>query len=150
MANLKKSVIGIVVFLVLFTLSAQENNHEKSYERITVQESDIPQGSWQCQLEFPDRQSSIDDTLSQNSLYTFDYFYGQGELFVQVPECVQSFLLFINHEQVTENFTGGKTYQIDFSKIAKTGKNILQLSSVKFSSRLSISLNFIEHLYNNI
>ena len=134
MANLKKSFIGIIVFLVLFTLSAQEQIQEPSYEMFTVQESAIPQGDWQCQLEFPDRQNSIDDTLSQNSLYTFDYFYGQGELFVQVPECVQSFFLFVNHEQVKENFTGGKTYRIDFLKFLKTGKNILQLSSVKFAT----------------
>lgn len=148
-SNLKKVIAGSFVFLTLFTANAVFNTTLTAQERFLVQEFEIPQweiskGSsveavgehswgWQCELEFPDRQKEIDDTLVQNSLYTFDYFYGQGQLFVQVPECVKSFSLFVNHELVNYNLESGKSYKIDFSKLAKNGKNILQVSSVRFA-----------------
>ena len=98
--NLKKVIAGSFVFLTLFTANAAFISTLNAQERFLVEECEIPQenlvGNWQCQLEFPDRQKEIDDTLVQNSLYTFDYFYGQGQLFVQVPECVKSFSLFVN------------------------------------------------------
>ncbi|MCR4954750.1 MAG: hypothetical protein K6A43_11830, partial [Treponema sp.] len=147
-SNLKKVIVESFVFLALFTATAVFNTTLTAQERFLVQECEIPQweiskGSsveavgehswgWQCELEFPDRQKEIDDTLVQNSLYTFDYFYGQGEMYVQVPECVQSFSLFLNHEQLNSNLEAGKSYKIDFSKLAKNGKNILQVSSVRF------------------
>ena len=108
-----------------------------SEEIFKIEESALPQeASWQCELTFPDRKEEIDDSLALNNLYAFDFFHGQGELYIQVGNAVQSLSIFINKENVNAaNFKAGKTYKIDFSKVARDGKNIFQAATIKSKNK---------------
>lgn len=88
--------------------------------------------SQQAELSFPDRQKIIDDTLTLNSLYAFDFFHNQGEINVEVGKNVQSFSLFVNQERIdTSSFKAGNSYKVDISKIARDGKNFLQVANIR-------------------
>lgn len=97
-----------------------------------IEESAIPEDAqWQAELSFPDRFGEVEDTLAPNSLYAFDFFEGQGYLFVQVGSDVAAFSLFVNQERVdTSALVGGRSYKIDISKITRNGKNILQAADI--------------------
>ena len=101
--------------------------------KLTAQETALPEDAgWQAELKFPDRWGEVDDTLTLNSLYSFEFFEGQGALYVQVGKAVQSFALFVNQENVdTSALKAGRSYKIDFSKIARNGKNLLQVASIR-------------------
>ncbi len=115
-------------------------------ETFKVSESEIPEGSWQAELTFPDRQGEIDDSLSLNSLYAFEFFHGQGELYLQVGKSVSSFSLFINQKSLDcSRLKGGKSYKIDFSKIARDGKNTLQAASIRAANSSDGIKIFIPH-----
>ena len=108
-----------------------------------IEETSLPEDAqWQAELSFPDRFGEVEDTLAPNSLYAFDFFEGQGSLFVQVGRDVASFSLFVNQERVdTSALVGGRSYKIDISKIARNGKNILQAADIRAASRSVSSSN---------
>ena len=108
-----------------------------------IEESALPEDAqWQAELSFPDRFGEVEDTLAPNSLYAFDFFEGQGEIFVQVGSDVASFSLFVNQERVdTSALVGGRSYKIDISKIARNGKNILQAADIRAAAAASWSVN---------
>lgn len=109
-----------------------------------IEESVIQEDAqWQAELSFPDRFGEVEDTLAPNSLYAFDFFEGQGYLFVQVGTDVASFSLFVNQERVdTSALVGGRSYKIDISKIARNGKNILQAADIRAAPPSAISSSF--------
>ena len=98
-----------------------------------IEDSALPENAqWQAELAFPDRWGEVDDTLTLNSLYSFDFFHGQGALYVQVGKAVQSFGLFVNQERVdTSAMKAGRSYKIDISKIACDGRNTIQAASIR-------------------
>ncbi len=101
-------------------------------QQFKIEQSTVPEAFWQAELSFPDRQRQIDDTLSLNSLYAFDSFKNQSEFYVSVGKAVQSFSIFVNQERLdTSALKAGNSYKIDFSKVARDGKNILQVASVR-------------------
>ncbi|MBQ9625638.1 MAG: hypothetical protein IJR40_00515, partial [Treponema sp.] len=104
-----------------------------------IEESALPEDAqWQAELSFPDRFGEVEDTLAPNSLYAFDFFEGQGSLFVQVGRDVASFSLFVNQERVdTSALVGGRSYKIDISKITRNGKNILQAADIRAAAAAS-------------
>ena len=106
-----------------------------------IEESALPEDAqWQAELSFPDRFGEVEDTLAPNSLYAFDFFEGQGYLFVQVGRDIAAFSLFVNQERVdTSALVGGRSYKIDISKIARNGKNILQAADIRAASAASPS-----------
>ena len=108
-----------------------------------IEETSPPEGAqWQAELSFPDRFGEVEDTLAPNSLYAFDFFEGQGYLFVQVGSDVAAFSLFVNQERVdTSALVGGRSYKIDISKIARNGKNILQASDIRAAAATSRSVS---------
>ena len=106
-----------------------------------IEESALPEDAqWQAELSFPDRWGEVEDTLAPNSLYAFDFFEGQGSIFIQVGRDVAAFSLFVNQERVdTSALAGGRSYKIDISKIARNGKNILQAADIRAASAASRS-----------
>ncbi len=108
-----------------------------------IEESALPEDAqWQAELSFPDRFGEVEDTLAPNSLYAFDFFEGQGYLFVQVGTDVAAFSLFVNQERVdTSALVGGRSYKIDISKIARNGKNILQAADIRAAAAASRSVS---------
>ncbi len=108
-----------------------------------IEESALPEDAqWQAKLSFPDRFGEVEDTLAPNSLCAFDFFEGQGYLFVQVGTDVASFSLFVNQERVdTSALVGGRSYKIDISKITRNGKNILQAADIRAAAAASRSVS---------
>lgn len=100
-------------------------------QQYKIEQSTIPNGKWQAELSFPDRQKNIDDTLALNSLYAFESFNNQGELYVSLEKNIQDFSLFINQVRIdTSTFKSGYSYKISFSKIARNGKNTIQVGTI--------------------
>ena len=108
-----------------------------------IEESALPENAqWQAELSFPDRFGEVEDTLAPNSLYAFDFFEGQGSIFIQVGTDVTAFELFVNQERVdTSALVGGRSYKIDISKIARNGKNILQAADIRVAAAASPSVS---------
>ena len=108
-----------------------------------IEENALPEDAqWQAAISFPDRFGEVEDTLAPNSLYAFDFFEGQGEIFVQVGRDVAAFSLFVNQESVdTSAMAAGKSYKIDISKIARNGKNILQAADIHAAAAASLSVS---------
>lgn len=108
-----------------------------------IEENALPEDAqWQAAVSFPDRWGEVEDTLAPNSLYAFDFFEGQGYLYVQTGTNVASFSLFVNQERVdTSALKGGRSYKIDISKIARNGKNILQAADIRAPAAASRSVS---------
>lgn len=140
--NERKSKIRAILMLALTLLFAQTQSAfaQKATNKeplFKIEESAIPEDAqWQAELSFPDRFGEVEDTLAPNSLYAFDFFEGQGQIYVQVGTDVTAFELFVNQERVdTSSLVGGLSYKIDISKVSRNGKNILQAADIHAASR---------------
>lgn len=56
----------------------------------------IPEYQWQKKASFPDWKGYTDDTLAMNSMLSFQFWHGQGRLWLTVSGEVESFVLYIN------------------------------------------------------
>lgn len=130
--NTKIRAALAAIFLCLAAPTFAQEAADKA-PLFNIEDSALPEDAgWQAELNFPDRWGEVDDTLTLNSLYSFEFFEGQGALYVQVGKAVQSFALFVNQENVdTSALKAGRSYKIDFSKIARNGKNLLQVASIR-------------------
>ncbi len=143
-----KKLAGLALALAAALMFAQTQNSfaQKATSKeplFKIEESALPEDAqWQAELSFPDRFGEVEDTLAPNSLYAFDFFEGQGYLFVQVGRDVAAFSLFVNQERVdTSALVGGRSYKIDISKIARNGKNILQAADIRARAAASRSVS---------
>ena len=94
----------------------------------------IPDGTWQAERSFPDQAGYVDDTLAMNSMYSFDGFSGQGKIYLEVDEGVESFSLFVNNRMIdTFGLAGGTSYELDISEISVNGTNTIQVSGIESS-----------------
>ncbi len=142
-----KKLAALALALALLFAQTQNSFAQKAPNKeplFKIEESAIQwDAQWQAELSFPDRFGEVEDTLAPNSLYAFDFFEGQGYLFVQVGRDVASFSLFVNQERVdTSAMAAGKSYKIDISKIARNGKNILQAADIRAAPPSAISSSF--------
>lgn len=152
----KKSFVTILMVLLLVLTSCTSTNNNATNEKqkettqqsnnnestttetnevasnsLAVESTDIPEGTWQKVVKFPDWQDYTDDTLAMNSMYSFDGFEDQGTLYLKASEPVESFTLFVNNTKVDipqDNAAG--SYQVDISSITKNGENTLQLTHI--------------------
>ena len=90
----------------------------------------VPSGTWQAEVTFPDWAGYVDDTLAMNSIYSFDGYKDQGELYLSVGENVDGFDLFINNREIPARKLGSGVYKIDFSRVALNGTNTVQISNI--------------------
>lgn len=66
-----------------------------------------------------------------NSLYSFDGYADQGELYVTLASGVTSLRLFVNNAEVdTSAMKGGSTYKVDISDLTVNGTNTVQVSAI--------------------
>lgn len=73
----------------------------------------------------------MDDTLAVNSLYSFDGYADQGELYVTLASGVTSLRLFVNNAEVdTSAMKGGSTYKVDISDLTVNGTNTVHVSAI--------------------
>ena len=88
-----------------------------------------PDGEWQCEAAFPDWKGYVDDTLALNSMVSFDGWHGQGYFYVTLHEDTESLRLFVNGCEADVSFMrGGESCRVDFSAVAKDGKNTIQVT----------------------
>ena len=93
----------------------------------------IPEGEWQAERSFPDQAGYVDNTLAMNSMYSFDGFAGQGKLYFEVGDKVESFDLFVNNHAIDTSECIGGSYELDISGIAMNGTNTVQVSNVSLA-----------------
>lgn len=141
-----KKLAALALALALLFAQTQSAFAQKATDKkplFKIEESALPEGAqWQTELSFPDRFGEVEDTLAPNSLYAFDFFEGQGEIFVQVGKNVAALSLFVNQERVdTSALAGGRSYKIDISKAARNGKNILQAADIHAKAAASRSVS---------
>ncbi len=92
----------------------------------------LSEKGWQAHVTFPDWKGYTDDTLAMNSMYSFKGYHGQGTVFVKVSKKTQSFRMYVNGYQVNlDDISGGDTFSVDISAVAKNGENTLQISNIK-------------------
>ena len=138
MRSMLKKATGLVLAAALtFSLAApaaaagSSRTSGTSATPSTVTETALPQQGWQAQVTFPDWAGYVDDTLAMNSLYSFDGYADQGELYVTLAAGVTSLRLFVNNAEVnTSAMKGGNTYKVDISSLTVNGTNTVQVSAI--------------------
>ena len=123
MRSMLKKATGLILAAALtFSLAApaaaagSSRTPGSSATATAVTEVTPPQQGWQAQVTFPDWAGYVDDTLAMNSLYSFDGYADQGELYVTLAKDVTSLRLFVNNAEVdTSAMKGGSTYKVDIS-----------------------------------
>ncbi len=94
--------------------------------------SQIPDYSWQTDVTFPNWRGFTDDTLALNNMMSFDYYSGQGSMYISADAGITGFDVYINNVKAdTSKVIAGGNYEIDFSSVALNGRNTVQISNVK-------------------
>ena len=136
MRNMLKKATGLILAAALtFSLAAPAaaagSSSAAGASSGAVTETALPQQGWQAQVTFPDWAGYVDDTLAMNSLYSFDGYADQGELYVTLASGVTSLRLFVNNAEVdTSAMKGGSTYKVDISDLTVNGTNTVQVSAI--------------------
>lgn len=97
---------------------------------IIADASAIPDCRWQKMASFPDWKGYTDDTLAMNSMVSFRFYHGQGTLWLEISEEVESFSLYINGHCCDTSAMRAGTWAVDFSAAAENGVNTLQVSNI--------------------
>ena len=135
MRSMLKKATGLILAAALtFSLAAPAAAAEGSSTaaaRGGVTWTSLPSQDWQAQVTFPDWAGYVDDPLAMNSLYSFDGYADQGELYVTLAQGVTSLRLFVNNAEVdTSIMRGGNTYKVDISDLTVNGTNTVQVSAI--------------------
>ena len=91
----------------------------------------LPEQDWQKTAAFPDWKGYTDDTLAMNSMLSFQGFHGQGTLWLEVPEGVEGFNLYVNGVRYDTSNAGPGVWSADLSAAATDGVNTLQVSNIR-------------------
>ena len=126
---------GRIIFLIIIILlglwiSPLSALGQKGGMRVNAVKADaVPQFEWQKTASFPDWKGYTDDTLAMNSMVSFQFFHGQGTIWLSVPDAVERYTLYVNGIKYdTEGLTDG-VWQIDISADTVDGVNTLQISN---------------------
>lgn len=105
-------------------------------------ETTLPEAEWLRDVSFPAWRGYIDDTLALNDMMSFDYYSGQGKIYIAPDSEVTGFDMYINNKKTdTSGLIGGRCYEIDISGISVNGKNTVQISNVTpFSEDINVRL----------
>lgn len=127
----KKNIIIISLIVVCILLVGIVFFINKNRENVKLTKLDsMIEGTWQGEVEFPDWKGYVDDTLAMNSMYSFNSFKDQGELYFDIKEEVESFDLFINNKKIETGKMNNGIYKVDISKISLNGTNTIQVSNI--------------------
>ena len=136
-----RKIIAVILAGTMLFLTACQNTVRVSIDAVDSMLSaslslkpldNIPEGEWQTDVSFPDRRGKVDNTLAMNSIAGFDYYSGQGKMYVSVSDEVTSFDMFVNDTEVDTSVTaGGTVYELDFSDVAKNGRNTVTVSAIE-------------------
>ena len=128
MSSLRRSALTLLVLLVLITSCTSSYAARSNITQI----NSLPLADWQKTVNFPDWRGKVDDTLALNSMISFNFFHGQGKVYLNVADKVKRFNMFINNERVnTSGIKAGGIYAIDISDYATDGINTIQIANIE-------------------
>ena len=90
----------------------------------------LPGWDWQKHAVFPDWKHYTDDTLAMNSMLSFQFFHGQGTVWIRVSDETESFSLYVNGQKVDTSVMSTGVWKVDISGAAVDGVNTLQVSNI--------------------
>lgn len=91
---------------------------------------------WQKTAVFPDWKGYVDDTLAMNCMLSFQFFHGQGSIFLKAAKGVTRFSLYVNGTafdtapMTGDGASGKNVCEVDISGAAVDGINTLQISGI--------------------
>lgn len=98
----------------------------------SIEAAELPNYQWQKEASFPDWKGYTDDTLAMNSMISFNFWHGQGKIYVQVSPKVNAFRIFINGQALdTSGMKAGGIYEANISGSTIDGINTLQVSNIE-------------------
>ena len=91
----------------------------------------LPEALWQYTVQFPDWKGYLDDTLAMNSMFSFQFYHGQGSIYLDVAEGVTGFNLYVNGVKCDTSGVGAGLWSVDISTAAMDGTNTLQVTNLR-------------------
>ncbi|MBR3107916.1 MAG: penicillin binding protein PBP4B [Clostridia bacterium] len=92
--------------------------------------SRLPDAAWQKTASFPDWKGETDNSLAMNSMISFLGWRGQGTLWLDVAENVESFELYVNTDAYDTAGLSSGAHRLDFAASAVDGVNTLQVTNI--------------------
>ena len=125
----RRNIYVTLVFLILMGIFSTQAFAGEAIKMEKIRA--VPDGEWQCEAAFPDWKGYVDDTLALNSILSFDGWHGQGYFYVTLDEDTESLRLFVNGCEADVSFMrGGESCRVDFSAVAKDGKNTILVTEI--------------------
>lgn len=126
MSSLRRSALILLVLLVLITSCTS------SFAAGIKQINSLPLADWQKTVKFPEWRGKTDDTLALNSMIGFNFFHGQGKVYLQVSDKTKRFNMFINGTRINaSNVNPQKIFEVDISPYTIDGINTIQISNIE-------------------
>ncbi|MBR0249710.1 MAG: serine hydrolase [Synergistaceae bacterium] len=138
MSSLRRSAL-ILLIIIIITESITPSFAARSS---ITQISSLPLGDWQKTVNFPDWRGKVDDTLALNSMISFNFWHGQGKVYLKVSEKTKRFNMFINGTRInTSNVNQKGFFSVDISQYTLDGINTIQISNIEpYNTKDAITL----------
>ena len=130
---MKKILCLLMTVLLLISAGASAETAKSpvsSEKRQVLAVAELPDFQWQKTAAFPDWKGYTDDTLAMNSMLSFQFWHGQGVLWLRVSDQVESFTLYVNGARCDTSAAGPGIWSLDISGLAVDGLNTLQVSNI--------------------
>ena len=125
--------ILLLLILPAGTCAAEEDVPEGAKALPLTRIDAMPGAQWQCAPAFPDWNGSADNTLAMNNMYSFQFFHGQGTIYLDVREGVTAFDLYVNGHQYDTSGVSQGIWAADLTDTAVNGVNTLQLTNIAYA-----------------
>ena len=131
--------ILLMVFLLGLSFFRRSNiNYNVTAKKIDI----LANGTWQGEIKFPNWRGYVDDSLALNSMYSFDGYKDQGEIYITIDKKVKDYDLFINNKKINTKDMKNGIYELDISRVAINGSNTIQVTNIEPSNlKEAISVN---------
>jgi CubicO group peptidase (beta-lactamase class C family) len=99
---------------------------------VRISAAQLNNAGWQADLTFPDCKGRIASNLIGNNMFTFQGYSGQGKMYLTCSNGLKQAEVLINGVAIDiakACGANGKSFEIDFSKIARNGRNTIQITN---------------------
>ena len=134
MRTTPRSFLALMLILAVLSGSIAFAGAEGQGEGQAVimhREDALPQAGWQKTFVFPDWKGYTDDTLAMNSMAGFRFYRGQGTLWLEIADTVESFSLYVNGVKCDTTGATGGVWSVDISDMTVDGMNTIQLANIR-------------------
>ena len=120
--------------MVTETAAAEEESTDEEEEKMeclpVTEETVLPAWEWQKNAVFPDWKGYVDDTLAMNSMVSFQFFHGQGMIWIRVSDETERFTMYVNGQRCDTSAVTAGIWSVDIAGAAVDGINTLQVSNI--------------------